>query len=113
MKHEAKKIAKIVDEILTYFLFNYNARSEIRVDPVPGEYRITVTCTGVDMSDEEFAALSKRMAVERQPELEDYYWQLTGETDDSNEMSLVGMMCDSIDIARDGSTITLTMVRKV
>ncbi len=113
MKHEAKKIAKIVDEILTYFLFNYNARSEIRVEPAPGEYRITFTCFGVDMSDAEFAALSDRLVVKRQPELEDYYWQLTGETDDSNEMSIVAMMCDSIDIARDGTTITLTMVRKV
>ena len=113
MKHEAKKIAKIVDEMLTYFLYNYNARSEILVDPAPGEYRITVTCTGVDMSDEAFAALSQRLVVARQPELEDYYWQLTGETDESSEMSLVGMMCDSIDVTRDGSTITLRMVRKV
>ena len=113
MKHESKKIAKIVDEMLTYFLFNYNARSEIRVEPAVGEYRITFTCTGVDMSDEEFAALSNRLVVDRQPELEDYYWQLTGELDDSSEMSLVGMMCDSIDVTRDGSTVTLTMVRKV
>lgn len=113
MKHEAKKIAKIVDEMLTYFLFNYNATSEIRIEPTPGEYRITFTCTGVDMSDEEFVALSERLVVKRQPELEDYYWQLTGETDDSNEMSLVGMMCDSIEVTRDGSRVTLYMVRKV
>lgn len=113
MKHEAKKIAKIVDEILTFFLFNYQARSQIKVEPTADEYRITFTFSGVAMSESEFAALSDRLVVKRQPELEDYYWQLAGETDDSNEMSIVGMMCDSIDIARDGSTVTLKMLRKV
>ena len=113
MKHEAKKIAKIVDEILTFFLFNYNARSEIRVEPAPHEYRITFTFCDVDMTDEELTALRDRLSVERQPELEEYYWQLTGETDDSNEMSVVAMMCDSVHMTRDGTTVTISVVRNV
>ena len=113
MKHEAKKISKMVDELVTYFLHHYNAPTEISIIPEPRRYTIKLVFSKVDMSEADFNALNKRLVVKRQPELEDYYWQLTGEVEDANEMLLVAMMCDSIDLTRDGDTIRLTLVRKV
>ena len=113
MKHEAKKISKIVDELLTYFLHHYNSPTEIRVVPERTQYTIHMTLSDIDISDKDFAELNKRLVVKRQPELEDYYWQLTGEVEDANEMLLVAMMCDTIDLTREGDTIRLTLVRKV
>ncbi len=113
MKHEPKKISKIVDEILTYFLHHYGTRAEIVVEPEPTRYTIRFRFTDVNMTDEEFETLSERLVVRRQPELEDYYWQLAGEVEDNSEISLVGMMCDSIEFDRDGGSISLVLVRMV
>ena len=112
MKHERKKISKIVDEVLTYFLHHYNSRAEIAVIPEPHQYTMRFRFEGVDMDDEHFDALYKRLIVERQPELEDYYWQLAGEIEDNNELMLIAMMCDTIEMQRDGNAITLEAVRK-
>ena len=113
MKHETKKISKIVDEILTYFLFHFNAKAEITITPEPERYRMQFHFSDVPITDEAFAALQDRLVVKRQPELEDYYWQLTGEIEDSNELMLVAMMCDSIEMRRSGNDITLNLVRTV
>ncbi|TVR00200.1 MAG: hypothetical protein EA403_11995 [Spirochaetaceae bacterium] len=113
MKHETKKISKIVDEILTYFLFHFNARAEITITPEPERYRMQFRFSDVPITDEAYAALDQRLVVKRQPELEDYYWQLTGEIEDSNELMLVAMMCDSIEMRRDGNDITLNLVRSI
>ena len=113
MKHEPKKISKIVDEILTYFLYHFGAKSEITIIPEPDHYWMKFRFTNVTMTDEEFSALDKRLVVKRQPELEDYYWQLTGEIEDSNELMLVAMMCDSIEMRRDGDSITLELLRRI
>ncbi len=113
MKHETKKISKIVDEVLTYFLFHYNTRAEIVVEPEPDRYTIRFRFPDVGMTDEDFSTLSERLVVRRQPELEDYYWQLAGEVEDNSEISLVGMMCDSIELDRADGAISLVLVRKV
>ena len=113
MRYEAKKVSKMVDELVTYFLHHYNCPAEITITPEPQQYTVKLAFSNVTMSDAEFHALNKRLVVKRQPELEDYYWQLTGEVEDANEMLLVAMMCDKIDLTREGDTIRLTLVRKV
>ena len=112
MKHEQKKISKIVDEVLTYFLYHFNAESRIEVFPEEGRYRMRFRFSKLEISDLQYEELKAGLVVKRQPELEDYYWQLTGEIEESNEMMLIGMMCDSIELRRDGDSIQLELVRK-
>ncbi len=113
MRHEPQKIGKIVDEILTYFLHNYRAEMTIRVTPEADRYEMHFRFDNVAISDEEFEKLDKLLVVKRQPELEDYYWQLAGEIEVGNELMLIGMMCDELRLSRHGAGITLDLVRKV
>ncbi len=101
MSHEAKKVSKLVDELLTYFLQHFNAAAQITVEPSPDAYRLHLRFTGAGRDEAVTNELRKRLQVQRQPELEDYYWQLAGEQDDSNELMLVGMMCDRIEVRRE------------
>ncbi len=101
MSHEAKKISKLVDELLTYFLHHFGASAQISVEPGPGVYKLRLLFTGAGRDEATVNELRKRLEVRRQPELEDYYWQLAGELDDSNELMLVGMMCDRIEVRRE------------
>ncbi|MCF7838187.1 MAG: hypothetical protein K9N49_06115 [Candidatus Marinimicrobia bacterium] len=114
MRHEAKKISKLVDELLTYFLHHYNAAAEIEVTPGPDAYRLRMRFSGLTLNDDTLARLRQRLQVKRQPELEDYYWQLAGESDDSNELMLLGMMCDRIELRRAGpDAITIELLRRM
>ncbi len=111
MKNEVKKISKIVDELLTYFLHHYNCNAHVSVLPGSTGFTMTMKFSGVSMTTTEFEKLKARLVVRRQPELEDYYWQLAGEVEGSNEMGLVGMMCDSIEVERSDDSILLTLIR--
>jgi len=57
--------------------------------------------------------LKKTLAVKRNPELEDYYWQLTGETESSNELELVAMMSDQSVVEYIDGVLRIKLVRKI
>ncbi len=113
MKHEKKKISKMVDEILTYFLFHYNSPAEIRVTPKSGSYLLEFTFSKVEMDKKEFEKLKNRLVSKRVPELEDYYWQLAGELDDSDELMLVAMMSDTVEMKQDAGQVKIKVTRKL
>ena len=112
MKHEIKKIAKIVDEILTYFLIHFNASVTLDLQRDDTAFRLRFTFTPVSMDAEAFAALNKRLTGKRQPELEDYYWQLAGESEDHSELRLIAMMCDTCDMTLKDGTLALELTRR-
>jgi len=113
MKHEKKKISKMVDEILTYFLFHYESPAEIRVTPKPDAYLLEFTFSKVTIDKKQFEQLKNRLVGKRVPELEDYYWQLAGELDDSDELMLVAMMSDSVEMKLENDRISLKIKRKL
>lgn len=113
MKHEVKKIAKIVDEILTYFLIQFNASATLNLQRDAAGFQLSFTFTPVALKAEAFAALEKRLTGKRQPELEDYYWQLAGESEDHSELRLVAMMCDACEINLNDDTLTLKLTRRL
>ena len=113
MKHEIKKIAKIVDEVLTYFMVRFDAAADIRVERLPGLFRLRFEFAPVAIGDEDLQRLEKRLGGRRQPELEDYYWQLAGETEDNSEIRLVAMMCDTGTVERRGETLVVELTRRV
>lgn len=113
MRHEVKKITKIIDEIMTYCLFNYDAMlADLSVNRNSDAWRLEFIFTGIELSPDELSALQKKLKNRRNHELEDYYWQLTGEIEDSNELELVAMMSDEVAISYEESKLTIELVRK-
>lgn len=113
MKHEVKKVAKIVDEMLTYFMVNYEAAAVVRVQRTAEGFRLHFSFRPVAIEDAELERLRRRLGAQRQPELEDYYWQLAGQAEGNNEIRLVAMMCDTGIVRRRGEGITVTLTRLV
>jgi len=114
MSHDIKKISKIIDEILTYFMYTYHAKhAEVSMDQLETAYHISFFFQNITVPEKELEMLRKNLGIKRNAELEDYYWQLTGESEDSNELSLVAMMTDSVDITYIDHTLTIEIIRKV
>ena len=112
VKHEIKKIARIVDEIVTHFLYSLeSSRFELTYSEEEDTFVLAFTFHGVQLTSDAIAHLRKQLKENRQPELEDYYWQLMGETEEDNELMLVSMMVDEAELDYEGGTIRLCLRR--
>ena len=49
--------------------------------------------------------------TERQSEVEEYYWELAGESNTSQELSLVGMMIDKAEYSYKNDLLKITVYR--
>lgn len=110
--HEIKKISRIIDELLTHFLSRYQSRAEIAVEESDTEYVIVFTMADIEIESEDYVKLVNDVSVARNPELENYYWPLAGESDSESELTLVSMMSDSIDVTYEDNCLELRLTRK-
>ncbi len=98
MKHHKKRIAKILDE-LTIYLFSIGATDiNINIADREEDYRIFIRSNYKGNQDDKIARLTKGLNTPKREEMEEYYWELTGECDIATELHLVGMMLDKAEI---------------
>lgn len=113
MKHEIKKLMKIADEVMTYCMYNFEAdRADLSVEKNGSAYEMSFRFRNARVSEKELASMRKKLAVKRNHELEDYYWQLAGEIENSNELSLVAMMSDTSTVEYRGGTLLIAITRQ-
>ncbi|MGE4284850.1 MAG: hypothetical protein AB7G87_14250 [Clostridia bacterium] len=98
MKHQKKRISNIVHE-LTMYLFSISATDiHINIQETEDEYKIHIKSNYCGEQDEKLDRLIKLLKCPKQEEVEEYYWELTGESEMGTELSLVGMMIDDAEI---------------
>ncbi len=116
MRHEAKKIAQIVSEILTLFLLNGAENIDIKVNTkvLKNEQSTEIIIIQYECNyEEEFIEKIKyNLNTQRQYEIEGYYWQLVGEDDSGDELHLVGAMVDEANVRKKGKDLHIQLLRK-
>ncbi len=113
MKHEIKKIMKIADEVMTFCMYNYEAEhADFSVRKRGENYEMSFLFHDVAISVDELEAMKKKLKVKRNPELENYYWQLTGEIENSSELALVAMMSDRVTVDYRDNALSILIIRK-
>ena len=99
MKHYHKRITKIVDELINY-LFSMGATdTSVNIKDIENHYKISFESNYEKGMDEKIDKLIKYLNCPRQEEMEEYYWELTGDCDVNTELSLVGMMVDEVEVS--------------
>jgi len=111
MDHEIKKISKIIDELITFFLLHGTDKMNVSIESTEECYKIHIDCNNINCSDKKVQLLNNYLNSPRQPEVEEYYWELTGESDIAPELSLVGAMIDKAEIDFKGTSISITLYR--
>lgn len=111
MKHNKKRVSKIIDELITY-LFSMEANNiNINVLDREEDYKILVESNYKKEYEDMLDKLIVALKSPKQEEIEEYYWELTGESDVGTEIYLVGMMIDKVDVFIDGNTIKMELYR--
>jgi uncharacterized tellurite resistance protein B-like protein len=111
VKHDKKRIAKIVDELITYFFSMGATDIDINLKDEKKCYKISLKCNYSSKDQRKFDKLIKYLKCAKQEEMEEYFWELAGDCDVDTELTLVGMMTDEAKIDYNDDEIEVTLIR--
>ncbi len=111
MRHETKKICKIVDELTTLLLKDDTDEVDFKIKKDDKKTLIKIIDYNTRYSSDEVEYIRECLSVERQQEVEEYYWQLAGESDNDCELTLVGAMIDDVTITFEKGNLYIDIVR--
>ncbi|PRX24192.1 hypothetical protein BX659_12416 [Orenia metallireducens] len=110
MKHEKMKIIKILDEILSFSLNNQADEIDIKIKVNEEQTIIKFKDNSPNLNQDKLEEIEEMLNIEKQPEVEEYYWELIGQNDYCDELSVVGLMIDKAIITykpQEGLEVTL------
>ena len=111
MRHEIKRVCKIVDELTTIFLSEDTNEVDFKIITGPEKTIIRIVDYHTNYSDAFINHFSKTLNNQRQSEIEEYYWQLAGENESENELTLIGAMVDSATVEKRDGNLYVEIVR--
>ncbi len=106
---EAKKISKIVDELFLYFI--KHGHPHINIDVKVATKSVVINMTIEDVEESILEKLNERINKKRELEVEEYGWELMGESDCSNELELIGLIIDDFKYTQENNLFILTFTR--
>lgn len=111
MRHEIKRICKIVDELTTLLLKNRTGEVDFKIITQADKAIIKIVSYNTPFEDSYIDHLRYTLNRQRQMEMEEYYWQLAGETDEDDEITLVGAMIDSAQVEKRDGHLYIELLR--
>ena len=111
MKHNKKRVSKIIDELVSYF-FKVGSKN-IHIDVLEEKlyYKMTFVSDIDSIKEDDINKLVKCLNCEKSAEVEEYYWELTGECNSDSELSIVGMMIDNFEVSIKDKQMELVIYR--
>lgn len=111
MDHEKSRLLKIANEI-AYYCYSLGADSMcINIINKETSYEISLKCDIKYLPKDEIEKLQQGLEVPRRHEVEEYLYELAGESEGFRELSLVGMMIDQVEITYDKPQFNIIMYR--
>jgi len=111
MKHQRKRVCKIVDELMTYLYAKGANDITINVKEDEYQFRMSFKSNFTEFSQGDIDRLVQRLNLQRQVAMEEYFWELTGDNDVDTELELVGMMTDKAEVTLGKNTIEIILYR--
>lgn len=109
--HEIKKGCKIIDEITLYLMKHGHLKLDIQIDKAETELVVVIKTNKCEqwLIDN----ISNNINLERELEVEEYGWELMGESDAQSELGLVGLLVDQVTVDdTDPSFTVFKLIRK-
>lgn len=112
MKHIRQRNARIAEELIL-FAYKYGAEDiDLSIKNRDTETIISIKATNVNLTDTTLNTIKDLLNVERCSQMEEYYWNLTGESDTDSELALIGVMCDHANIKYSSNILKIELIRK-
>lgn len=109
---ELEKKMRILSELVAYCYSLGAEEYSIRLRRTDNCTIIEVTAAVRGVDEHTVNRLSRLLNVPRQHEVEQMYWELSGDSEDISELTLTGMMTDRVDVElNDGNMLTIRVYR--
>ncbi len=112
MKFKLEKKIKIVNDLITFFHIHGNSNIHIDMSSDNTYSYITISGKVKSISEEEIQSFSTILNAPRCLEIEQYYWNLGGQSESDCELSLISSMVDSAEISLVDEVLTIKLIRK-
>ncbi len=114
MRHEDKKIGKIIEELTMYFFgvgANHIASAIIKEEE---HFIITMESNFLPEYREDLQRLTEYLNEPRNDSIEDIYWELAGSGDpgESSQLLLLGAMLDKAEVVITEEKVSLKLYRE-
>ena len=107
--HEIKKVSKSFDELITFLLMKEYDKIICEINSL--DDRIVITLKVNNLREDDCEVLSDALSSERNESLEEFGWELLGESEDSTELELIGALFDEFELDLDNGTTTIELTR--
>ncbi|MGL4738811.1 MAG: hypothetical protein ACRCW2_15260 [Cellulosilyticaceae bacterium] len=113
MRHEIKKVARMTDELTSFFLEHGAQDVKIHIQNQPRKEVIIVEAEPIRDMEATIERMRAHLSYPRECEMEEYYWELAGgDVEGEDELGLVGNMIDDARIEYDEAHIRVELMRK-
>lgn len=111
MKMRYEKNIRILMDILGHFFYLGGCHFTTDIKMTPHSTELTVTGKIKDLSPAKLDHLRHVLSIPRQKDMEQNYWNLSGEEEIDGELSLAAMMVDTAEVSYDGSLLVVRVER--
>lgn len=113
MRHEEKKVAKIVEELTMYFFSIGGNKISTSIEKSEAGEKIVFRSNYALEYENNIEYLEECLNEEKNEGMEDIYWELAGSGDpgESSQLILIGMMIDSHEVNRYGNEVEIIMYK--
>lgn len=112
MQHEEKKVASIINEIVTMELLDGAKDIDINIKRMDGLTKVHIVYHDCQYDEAFLERLTYNLNTQRQNEVEGYYWQLAGDDNNGDELYLVGAMIDDAQVELIDHALHIRFTRK-
>ena len=111
MKFKVEKNLKIITELMS-FCYHFSAKDiTVNIKTIDNTSNIILDAVIEKFPKDDYDNLVQTLSIPRQHEVEQYYWQLSGESEFDCELSLIGMMVDSANISYENNKLHIELQR--
>ena len=112
MKHTKQRNARIAQELILFADRHGADEINLNIKHNDDESIIIIEANSISLSEDTINTITTLLNVPRCAEMEEYYWNLTGETDSDSELSLIGVMSDKVELDIKPNYLKIEIIRK-
>lgn len=112
MKMRYEKNIRILTDILGHFFYLGGCHFTTDIKMSASSTVLTVTGNIKGLLPEQVDQLRRVLDIPRQKDMEQSYWNLSGEEEIDGELTLAGMMVDAAEVSYDGSLLRVRVQRE-
>ncbi len=111
MAHRLEKNMKIMEELVSFCTKRGSRNIDLNLTFEKERSIITVSAKDTKASDEDIRMLKEALFSDRQHEVEECFWNITGEDYFGHELTITGVMIDEATVTYENSILDIVATR--